>query len=66
MFEISRRSRERNCLEVSLTFFLVLIIRSIFEINLFFRSILDIAFTFSSSFSTLEADDVFRLRILLF
>ena len=44
----------------------MLIIRSIFEISLFFRSILDIAFTFSFSFFTLETDDVFRLKIFLF
>ena len=66
MSEISKRFRERNCLEISLTFFLMLIIRSTFEIDLFFRSIFDIAFTFSSSFSTLETDDVFRLKIFFF
>ena len=66
MSEISKRSRERNCLEVSLIFFLMLIIRSTFEIDLFFRSILDIAFTSSFSFSTLEVDDVFRLKIFFF
>ena len=44
----------------------MLTIRSTFEINLFFRSIFDIVFIFSSSFSTLEADDFFRLRIFFF
>ena len=44
----------------------MLTIRSTFEINLFFRSILDIAFIFSFSFSTLETDDVFRLKIFFF
>ena len=66
MSEISKRFRERNCFEISLTFFLMLIIRSTFEIDLFFRSIFDIVFIFSFSFSTLEADDVFRLKISFF
>ena len=44
----------------------MLIIRSTFEIDLFFRLIFDIAFTFSFSFFTFEADDVFRSRIFLF
>ena len=36
------------------------------EMNLFFRSIVDIAFNFSFSFSTLEIDDTFWLTILFF
>ena len=44
----------------------MLIIRSTFEINLFFRSIFNIAFIFSFSFFTLEVDDVFRLKISFF
>ena len=44
----------------------MLTIDSTFEINLFFRSIFDIAFILSFSFFTLEADDVFRLKILFF
>ena len=44
----------------------MLTIRSTFEINLFFRSIFDIVFISSFSFSTLETDDVFRLKIFFF
>ena len=39
---------------------------STLEINLFSRSIVDIAFNFSSSFFTLENNDAFRLKISFF
>ena len=40
----------------------MLIFRLTFEISLFFRSIFDIAFNFSSSFFTFENDNVFYLK----